>query len=265
MVPGRSAIASTVGVAESFGAKNASGSATLSASPSAATTVGDLLVATIRSRNVSALAPVSSVTDSNVSDHWTRAAGVTQGSQADGEVWYAASAASLATSQAVTVTVGGTSAATSAIAFTVLDVTGAATSPLDVTATKSGSAAPVSTGITPTTTQASEIAIGDIGWNSSVTPSAQTAGYSITAVEQSTDPDHHRRAELLGHSELHNGRVDRGHRHVQAGEPDAPADDQQLQPDIRHRRYRGHDHRDPFHRCHSRDLQRHDRELHVYG
>ena len=32
----------------------------------------------------------------------------------------------------------------------------------------------------------SEIAIADIGWNLSVTPSGQTAGYTTTAIEQST-------------------------------------------------------------------------------
>jgi len=59
----RTATASTVGVAQSFGAQNASGSATLSASSSAATTAGDLLVALIRDRNTTVQAPVSSVTD----------------------------------------------------------------------------------------------------------------------------------------------------------------------------------------------------------
>jgi len=187
MLPtGGTAAASTIGVAQSFGAQNASGSATLSASPSAATTAGDLLVAVIRDRNITAQALVTSVSDTNAADHWARAAGVTHGSDADGEIWYVAGAASLATSQAVTVTVGGTSASPSAIAVTVLDVTGASATPLDVTATNSGNTQPASTGATATTTQAGEIAIGDIGWNSNVTPSAQTVGYTTTAVQQST-------------------------------------------------------------------------------
>jgi len=175
-------------VAQSLGAENASGSATLSASPSAATTAGDLLVAAIRDRNVTVLAPVTAVTDTNTGDHWLKAASITQGTNADGEIWYVANAASLATSQSVTVTVGGTQASKSAIAFTVVDVTGAATSsPLDVIATKSGNTQPASSGPTAATAQASEIAIGDIGWNNlSVAPSGQTAGYTATAVEQST-------------------------------------------------------------------------------
>ncbi|MDQ6719460.1 MAG: IPT/TIG domain-containing protein [Candidatus Dormibacteraeota bacterium] len=173
-------------MAQSFGARNASGGATLSVSPSAATTAGDLLVATIRIRNGNALSPVSSVADTNATDHWVRAAVVTQGLHAEGDIWYAANAASLSTSQKVTVTVGGTSASTSAIAFTVLDVTGASTSPLDVTATKTGSAASVSTGTTATTAQASEIAVAGIGWNGTATPSGQTAGYTITPIQTAT-------------------------------------------------------------------------------
>ena len=68
-----------------------------------------------------------------------------------------------------------------------VDVTGASTSPLDVTATKSGSSAPVSTGATPTTTQASEVAIGDIGWNSrTVTVSGQTPSYTVLPTQNAS-------------------------------------------------------------------------------
>ena len=173
-------------VVQSFGAANsASGSATLSVKPTAATGGGDLLVAVIRTRNTTNLAPVSSVTDS-ASNHWVLAPNtkIAQGSQADQEIWYTANAAALATSQSIIVTVGGTSAATSAIAFTVLDVTGAAATPLDVSASKGGSTQPASTGITAATTQASEIVIGDLGWNSnSVTVSGQQAGYTVLPLQ----------------------------------------------------------------------------------
>jgi phosphatidylinositol-3-phosphatase len=183
---GRTAAASTpAGVTQSFGAKNANGSATLSASPSVATGAGDLLVALIRDRNAKALAPVSSVTDT-AGNHWVRDASTSRGSRADGEIWSVGNAASVTNSQAVMVTVGGASAATSAIAFTVLEVTGASAAPLDMTATNSGSTRPASTGTTAATSQASEIAIADIGWNLTATPSGQTAGYTTTAVEQST-------------------------------------------------------------------------------
>jgi hypothetical protein len=72
------------------------------------------------------------------------------------------------------------------ITMTVLEVAGASASPLDVTATANGTSEPGSTGTTAATTQATEIAVGDIGWNGRVTPSEQTAGYTTTAVEQST-------------------------------------------------------------------------------
>jgi Carboxypeptidase regulatory-like domain/IPT/TIG domain len=164
----------------SFGAANASsGSSSLSASPTAATGAGDLLVAVIRTRNITTLAPVSTVADS-ATNSWTRATSKSQGS-GDEEIWYAASAHSLTTAQSVTVTVGGSAAASTAIAFTVLDVSGAAaSSPLDVVATNAASSGQTaSTGTTATTTQGSEIAISDIAWNTaSITVSGQTAGYT---------------------------------------------------------------------------------------
>ncbi len=173
-------------VLESFGAANASsGSSSLSVSPTAATGAGDLLVAVIRTRNITALAPVSTVTDS-ASNSWTRATSKSQGS-GDEEIWYAASAHSLSTAQSVTVTVSGTAAASSAIAFTVLDVSGAAaSSPLDVAATNAATGTTASTGTTATTAQASEIAISDIAWNTStITVSNQTAGYTVLPTQVS--------------------------------------------------------------------------------
>ena len=172
-------------VVQSFGAANgSSGSATLSVKPTAATGAGDLLVAMIRTRNQTTLAPVTGVTDS-ASNHWALAAvgstttKVSTG-QADGEIWYAANAAALTTAQSITVTVGGTSAAKSAIAFTVLDVTGATATPLDVVAHSNSNTQPALTGTTAATTQGSEIVIGDLGWNSNtVTVSGQKTGYTV--------------------------------------------------------------------------------------
>jgi hypothetical protein len=173
-------------VLESFGAANASsGSSSLSASPTAATGAGDLLVAVIRTRNITVLAPVSTVADSAI-DTWTRATSKSQGS-GDEEIWYAASAHTLSTSQSVTVTVSGTAAASTAIAFTVLDVSGAAaSSPLDVAATNAATGTAASTGTTAITAQASEIAISDIAWNTSaITVSGQTAGYTVLPTQTS--------------------------------------------------------------------------------
>ena len=165
------------GVAQTFGAANTTTTTTLLASPGSATGAGDLLVAVIKVR-ATPLATVSGVTDS-ASNTWLKAAGVTSGAQADMEVWYAGSAASVTS---VTVTVSGASA----LAFTVLDVTGALTVPLDQTAALAGTSTTPSTGSTGTTAQASEIAVGSVGWNGTPTPSGQTTGYTTTAIQKST-------------------------------------------------------------------------------
>jgi phospholipase C len=180
--PGHIAPASvSLGVAQSFGAVSTAAGTTLSATAAVATTAGDLLVATIKDRGSNNLASVTGVHDS-AGNAWVRAARISQGGQAEGEIWYSANAAGIAMSGQVTVTV--TSA--SALAFTVLDVTGASATPLDVTATGAGSSTAASTGTTATTAPGSEIAIADIGWNAKVTPSAQSAGYTDTAIEQSS-------------------------------------------------------------------------------
>ena len=165
------------GVSQTFGAGNSTLTTTLSATPGATTGAGDLLVAVIKVRNTSAAATVSAVNDSGANT-WTKAAGVAQG-QADMEVWYTAGAAA---DTSVTVTVS----ASSAIAFTVLDVTGAQTNPLDQTATAAASSTTPSAGPTGTTVQASELAVGAVGWNGTPTPSGETAGYTLTAIQKST-------------------------------------------------------------------------------
>jgi protocatechuate 3,4-dioxygenase beta subunit len=167
------------GVAQSFGAANTTAGLSLKASTGTVTTTGDLLVATIRDRSpTSTLASVSGITDSAV-NHWVRAANVAQGTVNDGEVWYAASSAPV-TSVTVTISAGA------ALAFTVLDITGATTAPLDRTATKSGSGIAPTSGATTSTSQASEIAVADIGWNTRLIPTGQTSGYTTTAIQQST-------------------------------------------------------------------------------
>ena len=166
---------------ETFGAANAATGTSLSASPTAATTAGDTLVATIRARNTSTKVTVTLVTDSN-GERWTKAVAVSSGSHADGEIWYFANAESIPATGRVTVTVS----AASAIAVTVLDLSGASVTPLDQTATSSGRTTTASTGTTLPTSQASEIAVADIGWNGTATPSGPSAGYTTTSVERST-------------------------------------------------------------------------------
>jgi len=169
----------TLSVVQSFGAANTSAGTTLVATPSVGTTTGDLLVATIRTRVTTApAATVTGVTDS-AGNTWVKATSVVSGSLSDGEVWYAANATS-DTSVTATVSVS------SAVAFTVIEVAGAAAAtPLDQTATKSGSSTAPSVGPTSPTTQANEIVIADIGWNTSLTVTGQSAGYVTTQVEQS--------------------------------------------------------------------------------
>ena len=172
-------VSASLGAAHSFGAANASATTTLTATTGTASGSGDLLVAAIKDRDTTALAPVSGVTDSAGTNHWAKAAGITQGSQADEEIWYAAGAAPVTT---VTVTVSGASA----LSFTVVDLAGAASAPLDVTATAGGSSAAASSGTTASISQSSEIVVADVGWNGSVTPSGQTGIYTTSTTEQST-------------------------------------------------------------------------------
>jgi phosphatidylinositol-3-phosphatase len=164
-----------------FGAFNATAGSSLAASPTSATTAGDTLVATIRLRNTTSKPAVTGVGDSN-GDVWIKVAAVASGSQADGEIWYFPNAASILTTGSVTVTVN----AASAIAFTVLDLSGASTTPLDVDATGAGTGTAASSGTTPTTSQMNEIAVADIGWNGTATPSGQTSGYTTTSIEQAS-------------------------------------------------------------------------------
>jgi acid phosphatase len=172
---------SAITESETFGAANSAAATSLSASPTSATTAGNTLVATIRLRNTTALPSVTKVADSK-GETWRRAAAVASGAQTDGEIWYFANAASIPTTGSVTVT----ASAASAIGFTVLDLSGASATPLDKTATNAGTGTAASTGTTAVTSQANEIAVADVGWNGTPTPSGQTSGYTTTSVEQAT-------------------------------------------------------------------------------
>ena len=180
LLPGHIAQAgATFGVAGSFGAASTASTTTLMAKPATATGSGDLLVAAIQARGGSKLGTVAGISDTTA-NVWVRAASITHGGS-DAEIWYAAGAASIAASGHVTVTIS----AASTIAVTVLDIFGASATARDVTATAGGRSATASTGVTAKTAQATEISVAQIGWNSKVTPSAQTAGYTETPVEQS--------------------------------------------------------------------------------
>jgi hypothetical protein len=173
-------LSKSLSVAETFGAANtgATGSTTLAAVPSTPTGTGDLLVAAIKLRVGTGTVKVSSVTDS-AGNVWTRGPTVTEGSGLnDEEIWYVAGSASVNSTQTnpgVTVT----TSASAAITVTVLDVVNAST--LDQSATNFGTSftPQPSVGPTPTTAQANEIVIGDIGWNNkTVTVVANSAAFT---------------------------------------------------------------------------------------
>jgi acid phosphatase len=183
MVPlGRfAASGATIGVVQSFGTANSTPTATLSVSPAAATAPGHLLVATIKDRDTAGTETVIAVTDS-AGNIWTPANRFTQGRQADEEIWYAAAAASIDTSGVITVAVSGPAA----LAVTVLELTGANATPLDSATSAGASSTAASTGVLIPPDTASQIVVADVGWNANVQPSAQTAGFTTTAIQQST-------------------------------------------------------------------------------
>jgi hypothetical protein len=133
----------TTGVSQSFGAANTTLGNSISASTTTATGSGDLLVAAIMVRNTASLATVAGITDS-AANPWVKANAITQGTQADGELWYSRSAAGVT---GVTATVTGAAA----LALTVLDVTGASATVVDKTATSAASSTAATTGTTAST------------------------------------------------------------------------------------------------------------------
>ncbi|MGD0195943.1 MAG: hypothetical protein ABSC35_13895 [Candidatus Dormibacteria bacterium] len=168
----------------SFGAANSAAGVMLTASSGTATTTGDLLVATIRTRVASSPAATVAAVSDSAGNPWVLAKGtnVVQSAESDTEIWYAEDANGV-TSVNVTVS------AAAAIAFTVLDITSAsAVSPLDQVAVTGGKGTAPSVGPTGTTTQADEIVVADIGWNSTETLSNPSHGYSTNppAREQAT-------------------------------------------------------------------------------
>ncbi|MGA7988528.1 MAG: alkaline phosphatase family protein [Candidatus Dormiibacterota bacterium] len=174
-----SPVGASIGVIQSFGGANDSLNSSLSLSPTSATVAGDLLVATIKNRDLQGYEAVTGVTDSS-GNTWVSANRLTQGAQADEEVWFSADAASIDPQGSVTVTLSGDAA----IAMTVLDVAGAASNPLDNVSSAGDASANASTGAAAASSQ--DIVIADVGWNANVTPDGQTGSFTTTPVEQST-------------------------------------------------------------------------------
>jgi phospholipase C len=171
----------SLGVVQSFGSGLTAGKNQITLAPPTSTTAGDMLVIIVDVRQNRALTSVSSITDSSANP-WVKATFV-HVRNTDAEMWYAANAASIPTTGKLTVK----TANSGAIAATVIELSGVvSTAPLDVTATNSGSNALPSVGPTATTNNATEIAIGDIGWNAVVVPNGQSAGYTPLPTAQST-------------------------------------------------------------------------------
>ena len=169
----------TLGVIQSFGGANNAVGSSMSVFPNAPTASGDLLVAAVKNRDLGGYETVASVTDS-AGNTWTAANRLSQGRQADEEIWYAGDAASIGANGSVTVTMSGAAA----IAVTVLEVAGASPTPLDDVASAGDNSTSAATGAVPAVTQ--DIVIADVGWNADVTPGGQTPSFTTTAVEQST-------------------------------------------------------------------------------
>ena len=109
--------AKPLGVVQSFGKAATTAGTTLTATTGTATTLGDLLVVTVKDRS-STLTNVTGITDSSGLNTWAKATGIQSGGQADEEIWYVANAKSVTS---VTVTVSGSAS----LAMTVIEISGA--------------------------------------------------------------------------------------------------------------------------------------------
>ena len=159
----------SLGVVQSFGGANTRLTGSLSVSPGSPTTGGDLLVATIKNRDLQEFETVTSVVDSS-GNTWTSATQLNEGQQADEEIWFAADTAPIGTNGTVTVTLSGAAA----IAVTVLEIAGASSTPLDDVASEGDVSANASTGTADASAQ--DIVVADVGWNADVTPINSDSG-----------------------------------------------------------------------------------------
>ena len=181
VVPAR-ATSPSPAVVQSFSSALAKANSQVRASPTVATSSGDLLVDAIKLRNVNGPTTVVTGVSDSSGNAWIRASAIQSG-KTDEEVWYAMNTTAISPSGSVDVT----TTAPSAIAMTVMELTGMATaSALDVTASTSGSGTVASTGMTPTTKYPVEVAVADIGWSTLGSPHGQTTGYTPLAAALST-------------------------------------------------------------------------------
>jgi endoglucanase len=173
------AAGTTFGVVQSFGGATSKLGSAISVSPASATAPGDLLIATIRGRDLQGHVVVSAVTDS-AGDLWAPATRINQGVQADAETWYTADAASIGAGGRVIVTMSGTAA----IAVTVLEVAGTSPAPPDNAASVADTGTHAAIGVAVASPD--DIVIADVGWNANVSPGTHTQAFTTTPIEQST-------------------------------------------------------------------------------
>jgi hypothetical protein len=169
----------SLGVVQSFGGANSRLSRSISVSPDTPTAAGDLLVATIKNRDLEGFETVTSVVDS-AGNTWTSANQLSEGAQADEEIWFSADTASIGTGGTVTVALSGVAAT----AVTVLEIAGASSTPLDDVSSQGDVSANASTGTADAAAQ--DIVVADVGWNAGVTLTSQSQTFTATPVEQST-------------------------------------------------------------------------------
>src|ERR1700726_558918 len=131
----------SLGVVQSFGAANSALGSSISVSPNSPTSAGNLLVATIKNRDLQGFETVGSVVDS-AGNTWSSANRLSQGSQADEEIWFAPNAVPIGPDGSVTVTLTGDAA----IAVTVLEIAGAAQTPLNDVTSQGDAGVNVTTG-----------------------------------------------------------------------------------------------------------------------
>jgi hypothetical protein len=133
---------------------------------------GNTMIAVISTRGTSANR-VSGITQTGAT--WSRAAQTVGTAGTTTEIWYAPNVSSAAAAVSIT-------QANLRSAAVVMEYSGVlAVSPLDQTANTTGSSTAAVTGTTPTTTQANELWIGGIGYNSS-TPTLGTPNNSFVSV-----------------------------------------------------------------------------------
>ncbi|MEO8899120.1 MAG: VCBS repeat-containing protein [Candidatus Dormibacter sp.] len=175
--------AAALAVQQTDAAANASAGTSFTLGGITATAAHQLLVADIIMRTAAPPSTAVATFTDNAGNTWHKAvADNPAGVAMSGEIWYAFNATGGVTS------VTATTAASSGIIIRFYEINGATTTdPLDKVVTATGASTAPNSGATAATSQASEVAIGSIGWATSVTTiSALTGGFTTDATVVNT-------------------------------------------------------------------------------